>query len=107
MLVIDDIHAGYGATKVLFGLSLEAAAGEVMCLVGRNGAGKSTTIKSIMGLLPVSQGQISLDGEVISSLAAEEVPRRGVGLALGQPRLAPSVDPYPFQYGYPENGGTI
>ena len=79
MLVVDNIDAGYGDAKILRGISIEAKAGEITCLFGRNGAGKTTTIKAIMGLVNVDAGSVSLEGEVISSLPAHEVPKRGIG----------------------------
>ena len=78
-LVLDNISTGYGKVRVLYGLSLEAHAGEVLCLLGRNGAGKTTTLKAIMGLLPVNDGKIVLDGQNLGELPASEVPKRGVG----------------------------
>ena len=79
MLVIDKIDAGYGDAKILRGISIEAKAGEITCLFGRNGAGKTTTMKAIMGLVDVDAGSVSLEGEVISTLPAHEVPKRGIG----------------------------
>jgi len=79
MLVVDNIDAGYGDAKILRGISIEAKAGEITCLFGRNGAGKTTTMKAIMGLVNVDAGSVSLEGEVISSLPAHEVPKRGIG----------------------------
>lgn len=79
MLKLDRICTGYGPIQVLYDLSLEVSAGEVLCLLGRNGAGKTTAMKAIMGLLPLSSGQISLGDDVISTLPAHDVPRRGVG----------------------------
>ncbi len=58
MLQVNDIHTYYGLSHVLFGVSLEVKAGEVVCLLGRNGAGKSTTMRSIIGLTPPARGQI-------------------------------------------------
>lgn len=78
-LKLNGISTGYGPIQVLFNLSLEVRAGEVLCLMGRNGAGKTTALKAVMGLLPLSAGQITLEGEVISALPAHEVPRRGIG----------------------------
>ncbi len=78
-LVLDNISTGYGKVRVLYGLSLEARAGEVLCLLGRNGAGKTTTLKAIMGLLPLSEGTIVLDGQNLGDLPASEVPKRGIG----------------------------
>ncbi|MDA9865484.1 ABC transporter ATP-binding protein [bacterium] len=79
MLKLDGISTGYGPVKVLYDLTLEARAGEVLCLLGRNGAGKSTTLKAIMGLLPLSSGSVTLNGEVTSTLPPHEVPKRGIG----------------------------
>lgn len=79
MLKLDQISTGYGPIQVLFDFSLEVRAGEVLCLMGRNGAGKSTAMKAIMGLLPLSGGAITLDGAPISTLPAHEVPRQGIG----------------------------
>lgn len=78
-LKLDRISTGYGPIQVLYNLSVEARAGEVLCLLGRNGAGKTTALKAIMGLLPLSSGEVSLDGETLSALPPHEVPRRGVG----------------------------
>jgi len=69
MLQLEEVHAGYGPVEVLHGLSFDARPGEVLCLLGRNGAGKSTAMKAIMGLVPVTHGRVTLDGEVISSQA--------------------------------------
>ena len=79
MLEIKNIHAGYGPVKVLFGASLSVQAGEILCLMGRNGAGKSTILKTVMGQLPMSEGEVRLDGELINGIPAHLVPRRGVG----------------------------
>jgi branched-chain amino acid transport system ATP-binding protein len=79
MLELDHIQSGYGPVQVLYDLSFEAKAGEVLCLLGRNGAGKTTALKSIMGLLPLSGGRVMLDGEELSAMPAHEVPKRGVG----------------------------
>lgn len=78
-LKLDRISTGYGPVQVLYELSIEVSSGEVLCLLGRNGAGKTTAMKAIMGLLPLSSGQIELDGATISALPAHEVPQRGIG----------------------------
>ncbi|MCY1125762.1 ABC transporter ATP-binding protein [Frigidibacter sp. RF13] len=87
MLKVSAIHAGYGPVQVLSGLSLEVSEGEVLCLMGRNGAGKTTLLRAIMGLIPVTDGEVMLDGEAISRLPAHEVPKRGVGLVPQGRRL--------------------
>ncbi len=79
MLELHDINAAYGKVQVLHGLSLNVAAGEILCLLGRNGAGKSTTMKAIMGLVPVSAGSMQLEGHDITGLPAYRVPRLGIG----------------------------
>ena len=78
MLTLAAIDAGYGATRVLHGVSLTLAPGEVLCLMGRNGAGKSTTLKAIMGLVPLMAGEIRLGATRLDTLPAHDVPRRGV-----------------------------
>lgn len=65
MLELRDIQSGYGETRVLHGLSLTARAGRVLAVLGRNGAGKSTTLKTIMGLLPAIAGSITLAGRAL------------------------------------------
>jgi branched-chain amino acid transport system ATP-binding protein len=79
MLEIRDIDSFYGAAQVLRGFSLKAEAGEILCLLGRNGAGKTTALKAIMGLVSVPRGSISLDGVELTTLPAHEVPRQGIG----------------------------
>ncbi len=79
MLEVKNINAAYGPVKVLFGVSFNVQPGEIHCLLGRNGAGKSTIMKSIMGLLPLSEGSVSLDGENLSKLPTHLVPKHGIG----------------------------
>jgi branched-chain amino acid transport system ATP-binding protein len=79
MLRLDRINAGYGAVQVLRDLSLSVGEGEVLCVMGRNGAGKSTMLKSIMGQVRTTSGSIDLDRTRIETLPAHEVPRRGIG----------------------------
>ncbi len=79
MLKLETVSAGYGAAQVLRGVSFEAHPGQILCLVGRNGAGKSTTMKAIMGLLPLMEGRVLCDGTVLSDLPSHKVPALGVG----------------------------
>ena len=79
MLTLEAIEAGYANVPVLRGLSLDVAAGETRCVMGRNGAGKSTMLKAIMGLVPVASGVISLDGDRIDRRPAHGIPRQGIG----------------------------
>ncbi len=78
MLEIEQLNAYYGSVQILRDLHLNLRAGEVLCLFGRNGAGKTTVLKSIMGLLQCS-GSITLDGEQLLTLAPHLVPGRGIG----------------------------
>ena len=80
LLEVRNIEAGYGASQVLFGVSLSIAPHQVVSLMGRNGMGKSTTIKCITGALPVRKGQIYFEGKEITNLPADEIARRGIAL---------------------------
>lgn len=79
MLEIGDVNAWYGASHVLHGVSLEVAQGEIVALVGRNGAGKTSTIRSIMGLMPRTTGRVIFSGESLLDQPAHA--RFGLGLA--------------------------
>jgi branched-chain amino acid transport system ATP-binding protein len=77
-LEVQGLTAGYGPVTVLHGVDFHAAPGQVTCLMGRNGVGKSTFLKALMGLLPVTSGTLSLDGAALDGLPAHEVPKRGL-----------------------------
>lgn len=79
MLSVSNINAAYGKVQVLRDLSIHAASGEILCLLGRNGAGKTTLLKSIMGQVPVSSGQITLEDVELARLPAHQIPKHGVG----------------------------
>ena len=79
-LEVADVHASYGSSKVLHGLSLHLAEGEVLGLLGRNGRGKTTLVHTIAGLMKPRAGSITLDGHPIAGLPAERVARHGVAL---------------------------
>jgi branched-chain amino acid transport system ATP-binding protein len=81
LLEVSDIHTHYGSIEALKGVSLSVEPGEVVTLIGSNGAGKSTTLRSISGLTPSSAGSVVFDGEEISGVPAHEVVARGVALA--------------------------
>lgn len=87
MLVIDKVNVSYGSLQVLFDISLQVAEGEIVCLAGRNGAGKTTLCKAIMGLLPISSGNITLDGEILGNLPAHVIPKKGIALVPQGRRL--------------------
>jgi branched-chain amino acid transport system ATP-binding protein len=79
LLEVEGLKAGYGPAEVLFGVSLRLRRGEVAALMGRNGAGKSTTLKAIMGLLPPRAGHVRFDGQDIAGLAPFRIARMGLG----------------------------
>lgn len=79
MIRLDGISAGYGDITVLRDLSFQAQAGQITCIMGRNGVGKSTLLKCIMGLVPARSGSVTLDGTELQSLTAHQVPRLGIG----------------------------
>jgi urea ABC transporter ATP-binding protein UrtE len=78
MLRVEGVRAGYGSTPVLQDLSLDVAEGARIAILGRNGVGKSTMLRTVMGALPLMSGTIRLDGEDISRLPAYERARRGI-----------------------------
>ena len=79
MLEVSGLNTAYGRARVLFDLQLQARTGEVSVLLGRNGAGKSTTLKSIMGLLRAQAGEIRFDGRRIDRLPPYQIARLGLG----------------------------
>jgi branched-chain amino acid transport system ATP-binding protein len=86
-LEVRDLHAFYGRAHILHGVSLEARAGEVVALLGRNGAGKSTTMKAIMGLVPPARGEVSFDGRRIERLPPYRIARLGLGYVPEERRI--------------------
>jgi len=78
-LIVSNLDAAYGRAHILFGVSLDVAAGEAVALVGRNGAGKSTTFRAILGLIARRSGAILFDGTDLVRLAPYEIARRGLG----------------------------
>ncbi|MEA2696857.1 MAG: branched-chain amino acid transport system ATP-binding protein [Myxococcales bacterium] len=81
MLVVTDLHAGYGASEVLDGATLSVKAGTVVALIGANGAGKTTTMRAISGLIRPSQGTVTLDGAPVHQLPASRIARLGLAHA--------------------------
>ena len=75
LLEVKDLHAAYGLSRVLFGVSLEIQRGECVCLLGRNGVGKSTTMRAIMGLTPPSAGSVLWQGKNVTGWAPNRVAR--------------------------------
>jgi branched-chain amino acid transport system ATP-binding protein len=87
MLAVDKLSAWYGAAQILYDLNFEVGRGEVVALMGRNGAGKSTTMKSIMGLVAKRGGDVRFNGRDISRLKPYEIARRGLGFTPEDRRI--------------------
>src|SRR5438445_3830197 len=103
MLRLRDVHAGYGATPILFGVSLEVREGEAVALLGKNGMGKTTLMKTAMGFLRPWRGTIEFDGQSLIGLRPHEIARRGGGPVPEKPppfsrltaRETPAPSPLP------------
>ncbi len=91
MLEVRDIHTYYGKSHILQGVSMALQEGEMVCLLGRNGVGKSTTLKSIMGMLQPRAGSILFEGREIISLQPYQVARLGVGIVPEERRIFGSL----------------
>jgi branched-chain amino acid transport system ATP-binding protein len=87
ILATHELVAGYGAGAVVHGVSIEVRAAEVVCLLGRNGAGKSTTLRSIMGLTPPRTGRVDFMGQEISGRRPFEIARLGIGFVPDDRRI--------------------
>jgi branched-chain amino acid transport system ATP-binding protein len=79
LVLVEDLHTHYGKSHILHGVSLKVARGEVVGLLGRNGVGKSTTLKTIMGLVRPSKGKVELEGRSVTRLPAHKLARLGIG----------------------------
>jgi branched-chain amino acid transport system ATP-binding protein len=91
MLKVSNIETCYGESQVLFGISFEIAAGEVVTLLGRNGMGKTTTVSSIMGIVPPRAGEILFDGKAIQGRPASRVAQLGLGLVPEGRQIFPNL----------------
>jgi len=91
LLELRDVETSYGLSRVLFGVSLAIARGEMVSLLGRNGMGKTTTVRSIMGLTPAAAGSIRFDGEEIRQLPAYRIAKRGIGLVPEGRQVFPNL----------------
>lgn len=90
-LEVDGIHTAYGLSQVLFGVSLKVQAGECIALIGRNGVGKTTTMRSIMGLTPPRQGRVMWKGRDIARLGPHRICRLGIGFVPEDRRIFPEL----------------
>ena len=91
MLKVDAIESSYGTSQVLFGMTLEVKAGEVVTLMGRNGMGKTTTIRSIIGLMKPQKGTILFEGQKISGLPSHQIAKAGIGLVPEGRQIFPNL----------------
>jgi branched-chain amino acid transport system ATP-binding protein len=87
LLTVENIHTAYGLSRVLFGVSLEIDAGECVALLGRNGVGKTTTMRSVMGLTPPTSGRVLWKGEEITGWPPHKVARAGIGFVPEDRRI--------------------
>ena len=91
LLEVSNVETCYGLSQVLFGMSIAIAPGEMVTLMGRNGMGKTTTVRSIMGLTPAMAGSIRFDGREIRGLAAYQVAKLGIGLVPEGRQVFPNL----------------
>ncbi|WP_323018807.1 ABC transporter ATP-binding protein [Castellaniella sp.] len=91
LLKVEGLESGYGRSQVLYGMHLQIDAGQCVTLLGRNGMGKTTTIKSIMGMHPAWQGQVQFNGAPIQNLPSHRVAQRGVGLVPEGRQIFPNL----------------
>ncbi len=91
MLILDKVNAGYGNAQVLFDLSLQVNAGECISLMGRNGMGKTTTVRAIMGQLPLQSGHIQRFGKNEPFMESFEIARQGIGLVPEGRQIFPNL----------------
>ena len=91
MLRVKEITAFYGSSQALFGVSLVVRRDEVVTLLGRNGMGKSTTVKAIMGLVETRAGRVEFDGKVVSKVPSYEIARAGIGLVPEGRQIFPNL----------------
>ena len=91
MLELTDVHAGYGHTPVLRGVTMSAPAGSITALLGRNGMGKTTTIRSIVGLVKATSGSIRFDGTELTGMAIHKRAQLGVGFVPETRQVFPSL----------------
>lgn len=91
MLCVEAVSAGYGTYQVLFGMSFRVGSGEMVSLMGRNGMGKTTTVRAIMGLTPAASGRITLNGVETTALPPFRIARLGIGLVPEGRQVFPSL----------------
>ena len=90
-LRLEGIEAAYGLSQVLFGISLEVPSGRLVTLLGRNGMGKTTTVRAVMGIVPIQAGTVHFDGRALHGLPAYRVARAGLGLVPEGRQVFPNL----------------
>ncbi len=103
MLVADNLQSGYGASQVLFGVDLSIESHQVVSLLGRNGMGKTTTVRTLMGMLPLKGGTLTFDGERLNGYRPHRISRLGFGLVPEGRRIFPSLTVYENLYATSRN----
>ena len=91
MLRLEGLEAAYGVSQVLFGITLDVEAGQMVTLLGRNGMGKTTTVRAVMGIVPVRAGRVSFDGRRLHGLPPHRVARAGLGLVPEGRQVFPNL----------------
>ena len=91
MLTVDNLVAGYDGSRVLHGMSFAVGAGEVVTLLGRNGMGKTTTVRAVMGLIAPAAGRIAFDGRDVAGLPPHRIAQRGIGLVPEGRQVFPTL----------------
>lgn len=91
LLDIDHLHAYYGKSHILHGVRFTMPEPRIVALLGRNGAGRSTTLKAMMGLVPPSQGKVALNGEDLAGRPAHVIARRGLGYVPEERQVFPNL----------------
>ena len=91
MLAVERLDAAYGASQVLFGVDLQVGEGEVVTLLGRNGMGKTTTVRAIMGIVPARGGQVRFDGRPIHAWPPHRIAQAGLGLVPEGRQIFPNL----------------
>jgi branched-chain amino acid transport system ATP-binding protein len=91
MLEVHDLRASYGASQVLFGMSLEVRAGEAVTLIGRNGMGKTTTLSAIFGMMKASGGEVRIQGQNMLGQPSYKIARAGLGLVPEGRQVFPNL----------------
>ena len=91
LLYIKDLKVSYGGIEAIKGISLNVEKGEIVTLIGANGAGKSTTLRAISGLVPIREGTITYDGQVISGQCPQKIVSEGIGMVPEGRRIFPNL----------------